>query len=150
MRYFRQGLVSGLTILVTVFAISAVMRSIATAAIAQFASLIVGVGGMVAMGFLYRRWNGPLIFTNGGMSFGPIFRFTLGVGVILGLFRVASAIAAGRPLPIPMAIIALLLSPLSGIGLIGPMSLGSWIFDAWIVRSNKRLQTDGSPPVRRA
>lgn len=150
MRYFRQGLVSVLSILAMAFAIYGIMRLGFATEIAEFTFHVAGVSGMMAMGFMYRRWNGPLVFTSEGVSVGRLSRFALGGGVILGPLNMAGAIAEGAPLPSAIAIALLLVSPLlAAASLVGPMLFGSWFFDAWILRSNKRLQTDSSPPVSR-
>jgi len=150
MGYFRQGFLSVLSILAMAFAIYGIMRLGFTTAFADFAFYVAAVSGMIAMGFLYRRWNGPLVFTRDGPSFAGLSRFALGGGVILGPLKVASATAEGAPVPIGLAIALLLVSPLfAAASLVGPMLFGSWFFDAWTLRSSNRLQTGGSSPVRR-
>lgn len=139
MRYFRQGLLSILSILAVAFATFSVMRWLFTPAIADFASYVVAVAGMTAMGFLYRQWNGPLLFTRDGVSHVALFRFALGAGVILGPLKVAGALSEGGPLSVVLVIVLLLMSPvLAGLSVIGPMIVGSWFFDAWILRANKQ------------
>lgn len=100
MRYFRQGLLSILGILATAFAVYGGMRVAFTTAVADAAFYLVAVAGMMAMGFMYRRWNGPLIFTRDGISVGSLSRFALGGGVVLGPLNVSSAFAEGGPIPV--------------------------------------------------
>ncbi len=82
--------------------------------------------GAVSLGYVYKRWNGSLIFTKDGKGFTRLFPFLFGVGTILGPLKLFLG-----PFPVPDVIplinmLLLVLSvPLSGMSALGAMLVGS-------------------------
>lgn len=40
--------------------------------------------GLAALGYVYKRWNGPLIFADDGKAVARLIPFLLGVGTLVG------------------------------------------------------------------
>jgi hypothetical protein len=87
---------------------------------------VVVVGSFIAFGYLYKRWNGPLLQAEDGKGLLRLLRFCLGVGTVIGPLN----LFLGDDFPvqgvIPLAnAFLLVLSPISGLSIIGFMLLGS-------------------------
>ena len=126
MRQYLQGLLTTIAMIVAVLIADFLARLIFNSAILTIVSVTSAVACLGTLGYLFKRWNGPLIFAPDGKSMSRLLPFLLGVGTVLGPIDL---IHASFPIPgvIPLANLALLaLSiPLAGISAFGPMLVGS-------------------------
>jgi hypothetical protein len=85
--------------------------------------------GAITLGYVYKRWNGPLMFAKDGKGIKRLFPFLLGLGTILGPVKLFLG-----PFPvqdvIPLVNVLLLVAsvPLSGMSALGPMLVGSLFY----------------------
>jgi hypothetical protein len=126
---YLQGLAS----MVALAAVSTAVAFFVGALFPGEAGAIAGVFcfafGSVVVGYLYRRWNGPLFDASDRGGPGRLLRFILGAGTVLGLARMLGSESPLQDATPLVAIGTLLLSvPISGMGFIGPMFIGSLFY----------------------
>jgi len=95
----------------------------------EVGGIVAAIGALAAsgaLGYFFKRWNGPLIFAADGKAMSRLWPFLFGVGMVLGPIKISQA-----QFPIPgismLANLALLFLsvPLAGMSAMGPMLIGS-------------------------
>lgn len=126
MRQYLQGL--GCILSVATFVMVAALNNRLTGVQVPEGLLTVMILGLlVAIGYFYKRWNGPLFFAKDGKAWSRLWPFMLGVGTILGpakLFLTGTFPIPGES-PVVNALLLALSPVLAGISMVGPMLLGS-------------------------
>ena len=85
--------------------------------------------GAISLGYIYKRWNGPLLLEKDQKAFARLVPFILGIGTILGPIKLFMS-----PFPIPDVIplvnllMLVLCVPLSGMSVLGGMLIGSLFY----------------------
>lgn len=129
MKQFLQGAACTFALILIIAAVSVASRAVLDAeGLELLITVMLFLGGGV-MGYLCKRWNGPFLFGKDGKGTSRVFRFLLGVGIILGPVKLALG-----PFPIPDVIplvnllLIVLCVPLAGLSVFGPMLVGSWFY----------------------
>lgn len=116
--------------------------------------------GTLLVGYLYRRWNGPMFSAPDRGGLGRLVRFILGAGTLPGLARILGSDSPLEDATSLVGLSKLLLSvPLSGMGVIGPMFIGSLFYretlssdaavDEWVVAGEYPDSTSAQIAVAR-
>jgi hypothetical protein len=126
MRQYLQGLGCILAVVAFVL-IAALINRLTGLHMPEAALTLIILGLLIAIGYVYKRWNGPLFFAKDGKAMSRLWPFLLGVGTVLGPAKLFLSGTFPIPGVIPLVNAALLaLSPvLAGMSMIGPMIVGS-------------------------
>lgn len=129
MKQYLQGLGCVAILIVVIVGAAFATRSVMSRDDTGFLIGGLFIIGAVSLGYIYKRWNGPLIFASDQKAVTRLIPFLLGIGTILGPIKLFLG-----PFPIPDVIplvnmLLLVISvPLSGMSVFGGMLIGSCFY----------------------
>ena len=126
MKQYIQGAACTTLLILIVLTMVLAARTRLSARETGFAISLFFISGSVFIGYIYKRWNGPLFFAEDGKSLIRLTPFLLGVGTVLGPTKLLlSPISIPTSIPLVKIFLFVISIPLAGATILGAMLVGS-------------------------